>query len=458
MQIILSLLLLNFAGGDCVEDIDSLESDLGLRKLLLDNECKGMRRKERRAYQSRFRKIKNRAFPSTSVIRRYLEEFHNVEEEDKRIEGTAFIPKPNDALRALSETNQRLVDCAQSRNPCAVATLDQDATLVPTNKRKALFCYKKFKSYQPFNTYWAEQEMLLHSEFRDGNVNAGLEQKRLLEESLAILPLSVEKVMMRSDSAAYQEDVIRYCTEKKNKRFGIIEFAISVKVTEAFRKAVLQVPEEDWHPLYKEDESGQTFKTDQEWAEVSFVPSWVKSKNTPDYRFVVIREPLSLQQSLPGIELVQQELPFPTMTMKTTDYKLSGIITNHTIPGNELISWHCRRCGDSEKVHSIEKTDLASGQFPSEKFGANAAWWHIMILAFNLKALMQKLVLPKSLARKRMKSLRFYLINIAGCVVSHARRIIIKVNDDPSVIGLLQLIRKRNAALAHPPPEVPIVA
>lgn len=69
---------------------------------------------------------------------------------------------------------------------------------------------------------------------------------------------------------------------------------------------------------------------------------------------------------------------------------------------------------------------------------------------------MQKLVLPKSLANKRMKALRFHLINIAGCVVSHARRLIIKVSDDPSVIGLLQSIRKQIAALAHPPPEVPI--
>ncbi len=146
------------------------------------------------------------------------------------------------------------------------------------------------------------------------------------------------------------------------------------------------------------------------------------------------------------------------MVMKQLDYKVFGIITNRTIPGNELISWHRKRCGDSEKVHSIEKTDLAGGQFPSEKFGANAAWWHIMVLAFNLKALMQKLVLPESLAKKRMKSLRFHLINVAGCVVSHARRLIIKVSDDPSVIDLLQSTRKRIAALAHPPPEAPIAA
>lgn len=93
-QIILSLLLLNIAGGDCVEDINRLESDEGLKTLLLEQSCKGMRRKLRRIYLRRFRKIKSRALPSPSSIRRYLEAFHNKAEEDNRANGTAFIPKP----------------------------------------------------------------------------------------------------------------------------------------------------------------------------------------------------------------------------------------------------------------------------------------------------------------------------------------------------------------------------
>ena len=76
-----------------------------------------------------------------------------------------------------------------------------------------------------------------------------------------------------------------------------------------------------------------------------------------------------------------------------------------------------------------------------------------MVLAFNLKALMQKFVLPTSLKLMRMKGLRFHLINIAGCVTSHARKLILKVNDSPSVIGLLRYVRNKIAALAQPPPH-----
>ncbi len=57
-EIISSLLLLNIAGGECVDDIDKLELDQGLNKILIDQECKGMSRQEKRAYQRRFRKEK----------------------------------------------------------------------------------------------------------------------------------------------------------------------------------------------------------------------------------------------------------------------------------------------------------------------------------------------------------------------------------------------------------------
>jgi hypothetical protein len=32
------------------------------------------------------------------------------------------------------------------------------------------------------------------------------------------------------------------------------------------------------------------------------------------------------------------------------------------------------------------KEDLAGGRLPSSRFGANAAWWGIMVLAFNLNS------------------------------------------------------------------------
>lgn len=81
-----------------------------------------------------------------------------------------------------------------------------DATLVETTKEAALCCYKKFKAYQPLNVWFAEHEMILHTEFRDGNVPAGYEQLRLFKESLDLLPQGVENERLRSDTAGYGRD------------------------------------------------------------------------------------------------------------------------------------------------------------------------------------------------------------------------------------------------------------
>ena len=175
-EMILSLVLLNLAGGDCISDIERLEQDAGFRTLLIQFATHGMKRSARRAFEKRWRKEKSRGLPSNAAIHRYLPQFHSPEEEKHRVEGEAFILKTNDKLSALIGLNKPLIACVQQHSPSTIATLDQDATLTNTYKRKALYCYKGFKAYQPFNTYWAEHGILLHSEFRDGNVNAGYGQ------------------------------------------------------------------------------------------------------------------------------------------------------------------------------------------------------------------------------------------------------------------------------------------
>lgn len=85
-----------------------------------------------------------------------------------------------------------------------------------TTKRDALYSYKGYKACQLLNTWWAEQGLLLHKEFRDRNVPAGYEQLRLLKEALALLLEGAEKVRLRSDMAGYQHDLMQYCAKRKH--------------------------------------------------------------------------------------------------------------------------------------------------------------------------------------------------------------------------------------------------
>lgn len=447
-QVVMPLVLLNVAGGDCVEDMRVLEGDEGFVRVLRRVELHGLPRRQRRKQERQWRKERRRAVPSASVVFRYLSAFHNEAEEGKREEGHAFIPAPNEHLRGLGMVNRELVCFRQRRAPQRQATLDTDASLVETFKEGALWCYQGYKAYQPVTTYWAEQDVVVHSEFRDGNVPAGHELLRLLQEALEALPPGVDTVFYRGDTAAYQQDLLRYCAEGKSHRFGRIEFTVGVDVTLAFKEAVAGVAPEEWRPLEREVD-GKKLPTGQERAEVCFVPNWAgRQKTGPDYRFLATREPLA-QSELPGME--DSQLPFPTMTLGEQRYKVHGIVTNRTLPGDEVIWWHRQRCGKGEEVHSVLKEDLAGGKLPSAKFGANAAWWQIAVLAFNLNSIMKHLVLPREWAHKRLKAIRFGLIHVAGRVLERARCLAVRLSTKHPSYELLLMMRGRILALARAP-------
>jgi hypothetical protein len=454
-QIILSLILLNIAGGDCVDDLRVLEEDAGLVRLLQRTGFSGHPRKERREQEKRWRKAKKRAFPSPPVVFRYLGAFVNPTEESKRAMGKAFIPAPNEALQSLQKVNPDLLRLAQRKSPQAEATLEMDASLVETTRQGALFSYQGSPSFQPLSVRWAELDLIIRSEFRDGNVPAGYQNLRVFQESLAVLPPGVVKVYLKSDTAAYQVDILRYCAQGQNERFGVVEFAIGVDVTEEFKKAVREVEEKEWHPL-KREVDGEKKDTGQEWAEVCFVPTWAGlSKKGSSYRFLAIRELLS-QRELPGMEA---QLPFPTLNWGEKRYKLFGLVTNRDLPGDQLIWWSRERCGKGEEMHAIMKHDLAGGHLPSAHFGANAAWWEMMVLAFNLNSLLKRLALPEGWEPKRLKAIRFSFINLAGRVVSRSRQLIVRLSH-PAYQLLLEVRRRLRAlwldseetALATGPP------
>ena len=463
-DVVLSLLMVNLAGGDCVGDLDQLNEDAGFGEVMGLVNRAGYSRQQRRALRRKLAKLKLRKIPSDSAAFRRLDEFHDPgeEEEKKRRrekaektgKGKAYVQKPNNLLRGLMEVNKGLVAAVQRRALQAVATLDQDATLVGSGKDEALYCYKKFKGYQPLNTYWAEHGLVLHTEFRDGNVPAGYEQLRVLKGSLECLPEGVERVRLRSDTAAYQVNLLKYCAEGRNERFGVIDFAVGVDVCDEFKKAVGEVSEADWQPLLR-DVEGEQVDTGQEWAEVCYVPKWAGyKKHGPTYRFLATREPLR-QLELPGMEQSQKDLPFPTMDLgqgdQKTTYKVFGVVTNRNLPGDELIWWLRKRCGYSEQVHAVMKDDLAGGRMPSGKFGVNAAWWHVMVLALNLTEAMKRLVLGGSWVRKRMKALRFKLIHIGARVVTRSRKMKIRLSRGDGALELITQARKKIRLLAEAP-------
>ncbi len=58
------------------------------------------------------------------------------------------------------------------------------------------------------------------------------------------------------------------------------------------------------------------------------------------------------------------------------------------------VGWDREKAGTLEHTHHILKNELAAGPLPSRKFGANAAWFRLNALTYNLLTALKRLTTP----------------------------------------------------------------
>lgn len=426
-QHFLSIFLINFIGGDCVSDVDILESDLGLTDAIRHIES-GLLNKNKKLLSQRFRKGRQRVFPSDKALHDYALCFHNDAEEKRRkkfvFNHQVFIPAPNKNLRKLNELFKRMNDFVQSNNPVKSATVDVDAVICPSNKQSSFFSYKKEKGYQPMNAYWYEQGTLLFSEFRDGNVNANYRVPEFVKEAFSNVPQSITNRLLRMDSAGYNFDLMEYCEKHK------IGFSISAKLCQSLKDEIGQLEDGQWSNLPLNTEQILKKKSDDaeeygwEWTELPYIPDDPRGDK---YRYIAVRSRLINQKELFPLSMI--EAPEDESSKKQYEkdgikYRIRVIVTNRQgISGADLFHWHNKRCGYSEHVHSVMKGDLAGGQFPSNKFGANAFWWLMMIFSLNILQIYKSVVLGGCWKNRRLKAFRLHFIYLAGRITRRSRYI-----------------------------------
>jgi hypothetical protein len=275
--------------------------------------------------------------------------------------------------------------------------------------------------------YWAEEDLILADQFRDGNVPAGVGLLPVLKDAVSALPSSVRLVRVRSDTAAYVHEVLNWCRKEIPGR-PRIEYAISADMRDELRAAIQALPEEAWEPLRKMTDQGLVIGR-KEWAEVEFVPTKPsRKKNMKPDRYLAIR-----------IRPFQGEL-----FGDGNPYHYFAVVTNMwDWDGERLLQWQRERCGTVEKVHDILKNDLAAGVLPAKRFFANAAWWRLNVITYNVLSVMKRKALPQSWWPVRLKALRFHLLCIAGRIIEHGRRLYLKIAKHHPSFLLYQEAREK---------------
>ena len=387
-----SLIALWVSGGDRCQDLAALREDQALAALL------------------------GHPLPAATTMRDFLEAFH-VEGGPLWAAGPqATIPLESAPLAGVGTANRTLVAGVQRGARETTATLDVDATLVESHKDAATVAYDGTRGYQPVLVLWAEQDVILHDQFRDGHVPAGCGNVRVLEQAVANLPQGITEIAVRGDSALYETAVLRWCEERQ------IPYAISADLSAQLKAEIVHLPERAWQVEREEPEVIRS------WAEVPYVPDdGDHRKDRP-----CVRRYLSVR-----VQKRQGQL-----FADGSSVHYFAVVTNRDGDGLALLQWHRAKAGTVEHTHHVLKNELAAAALPSGKFRANAAWFRLNVLTYNLLTALKRLTLPGDLRTARPKRLRFLLFNTVGKVVAHARRTLLRLSGALQHALLVRVRRK----------------
>jgi hypothetical protein len=349
---------------------------------------------------------------------RRLEDLRELREEPEVLEqlGLEAVPDAGtvgDWLRrqgkagaeAVQEVSRGLVEkCLDPEGEEVI--LDIDATEIEAEKQEAQWTYNHVQGYMPLLGY--VNGVCVAHEFREGNrsPSAGiLELARCCE---AALPAG-KRVYFRSDSAAYQGEVINHYSQAGR------SFSITADLDGAVKREIQHLPEAARQPY----RTAEGIATDREIAET--VHSLNATKEA--FRLIVLR----------------WKNPQPSL-FAADRYCYHAVATNRKEPACEVIWKHNER-GNCENWHKELKIGFGMEQMPCGQLEANGLYFAIGVLAYNLAQLLKRRVLPPGYRTATVATLRWKLYRLAGKLVCHARGWMLQIKADAEKWLALQSAR-----------------
>jgi len=378
-QMVESFVLLSTLGGDCIEDMERLRQDKGLEAML--------------GYRP----------PAPETARQWLDKFHDEALMEKRPLQGSFIPPESAMLAGLKEPNRQIIwTYIDKVKPGWQVTFDVDAQLIETAKANAKYCYEGYRALQPMEVEWAETGLVVAEELREGNVHPGRGIMEIVDGAYNMLSPGPWQIKVRSDSAAYQQDVLDHWQGRE------WQFAVSADMSQGLRQEIEALPPDAWK-AWKTEKRGML----REWAEVPYVPTHrYERRDSQPYRYLAIR--VRRQQG----ELFEDGAKVRHFAVVTNIWDMGG---------QELLEWQRGKAGTIEHIHHILDNELAGSVYPSAKHGANAAWLRLQVLTHNLLQLLKAVALPQEYRSARPKRLRFAIFTQFGRVISHAGQMLLRV-------------------------------
>jgi len=241
-------------------------------------------------------------------------------------------------------------------------------------------------------------------------VPAGTGALKFIKECEKKIPKG-KRLYWRSDSAWYQAEVINHASQSGR------TFSITADQDSAVKAVQAQIPGAQWQKFYHRDGSA----TDREIAETVHCLNETKQA----FRLIVLRWPN----------------PQPDL-FAATPYFYHALATNREERASAVMHLHNQR-GESENWHKELKLGYGMEQLPCGQQQANALFFAIGVLAYNLGVLLRAELLPPQYRHSTVQTLRWQLYRLAGKLVRHGRQWILKVRTESEKLALLLALRKK---------------
>jgi len=303
-------------------------------------------------------------------------------------------------VEQLDAIRQNLAGRILKRAKQGKYTLDIDAMEIEADKYNAVYTYKGHKGYMPLLGFIAELDLCVGQEFRAGNISP---QERNYEFTEGIVSwvktLGKEIGFFRSDSAGYQAELMNYL-DGENTRY-----TITADQDVAVKGLIRRIPAGAWQKVKR----GDGLESDREYAER------IHTMQKGDHPFRLV---------------VQRWLnPQPDLFEHTEKYCYHVIATNfleEEKSGQEVIWWHNGR-SNSENYNRELKQGFNLDYLPCGELEANAVWFAIGVMAYNIFIASKFYLFPNTWLKKTISTVRWQFIQLAGRIIYHGRALILRI-------------------------------
>jgi hypothetical protein len=301
--------------------------------------------------------------------------------------------------------------------------IDLDATLVTahSDKEGAKGNFKGGFGYHPLGAWLDNTNEALAALLRPGNAgsNTAADHLTVVDAALAQLPdrWRSKPILIRADGAGYSHALISALSAQG------LEFSVGYPVTEAVRDAIRLIPQWAWQVASNADGDLREHADVIDITGLLDLTRWADT--CPDMRVIVRRELPHPGATLDAFE-IRDGYRYQAFTTNTTRGQIAFLEARHRA--------HARV---EDRIRTGKDTGL--GHLPSRHQNINEVWTELALIAADLLALTQSMLLTTDpeLHRAEPKTLRYRLLHVAARITRGQRKVFLRLAEHwPWVLAL----------------------